>query len=100
MPQAAVRESSSPHPPYRRHRPDQTLLYQIVKRFYPEFRDVMAAQSKSLPAHVQQEFEEYLKCGRLEHGFHVWCGAREALPGVRDPTPPVVGAPTSPTRCR
>ncbi len=69
MPQAAVRESSSPHPPYRRHRPEQTLLYQIVKRFYPEFRDVMAAQSKSLPAHVQQEFEEYLKCGRLEHGF-------------------------------
>lgn len=29
----------------------------------------MAAQGKSLPIHVQQEFSEYLQCGRLEHGF-------------------------------
>ncbi len=49
--------------------PEQTLLYQIVEQHYPEFRDVMAAQGKSLPIHVQQEFSEYLKCGRLEHGF-------------------------------
>ena len=27
------------------------------------------AQGKSLPIHVHQEFEAYLKCGRLEHGF-------------------------------
>jgi hypothetical protein len=29
----------------------------------------MAAQGKSLPMHVQKEFSEYLKCGRLEHGL-------------------------------
>jgi len=29
----------------------------------------MAMQGKPLPLHVQQEFVEYLKCGRLEHGF-------------------------------
>ncbi|MBT3039875.1 MAG: transposase zinc-binding domain-containing protein [Candidatus Thiodiazotropha sp. (ex Codakia orbicularis)] len=29
----------------------------------------MAAQDNPLPLHVQQEFAEYLKCGRLEHGF-------------------------------
>jgi ribosomal protein S27E len=29
----------------------------------------MAAQGKTLPFHVQQEFADYLKCGRLEHGF-------------------------------
>ena len=32
-------------------------------------RDVMTLQGKSLPLHVQQEFADYLKCGRLEHGF-------------------------------
>jgi ribosomal protein S27E len=69
MSQIAVRETALLGPPYRRHRPEQTLLYQIIERHYPEFRDVMAMQGKSLPLHVQQEFADYLKCGRLEHGF-------------------------------
>ena len=29
----------------------------------------MESQGKSLPTHVHREFEAYLKCGRLEHGF-------------------------------
>ncbi len=29
----------------------------------------MAQHGKDLPKHVRTEFEEYLKCGRLEHGF-------------------------------
>jgi len=29
----------------------------------------MAVKCKSLPHHVQKEFDEYLKCSRLEHGF-------------------------------
>ena len=29
----------------------------------------LASQDKYLPAYVIQEFEAYLKCGRLEHGF-------------------------------
>jgi hypothetical protein len=28
-----------------------------------------AAQGTDLPGYVEQEFEDYLKCGRLEHGF-------------------------------
>jgi hypothetical protein len=69
MSQVAIKDRSPHSPPYQRHRPEQTLLYQIIERHYPEFRDVMAAQDKPLPLHVQQEFAEYLKCGRLEHGF-------------------------------
>jgi ribosomal protein S27E len=69
MSQIAITDRSSQSPPYKRHRPEQTLLYQIIERHYPQFRDVMAAQDKPLPLHVQQEFAEYLKCGRLEHGF-------------------------------
>ena len=29
----------------------------------------LAEQGRVLPAYVEQEFEAYLKCGRLEHGF-------------------------------
>jgi len=54
---------------YKRHRPEQTLLYQLVERHYPEFLEQLSRQGKSLPRHVEKEFEEFLKCGRLEHGF-------------------------------
>ncbi len=29
----------------------------------------MAGQGRALPDYVQREFEAYLKCARLEHGF-------------------------------
>jgi len=54
---------------YKRHRPEHTLLYQLVERHYPEFLEQHSQQGKSLPRHVEQEFEEFLRCGRLEHGF-------------------------------
>jgi ribosomal protein S27E len=56
-------------PRYERHRPEQTLLYQIVDKHYPEFLAQLAVEGKSLPDHVQREFTDYLKCGLLEHGF-------------------------------
>ena len=56
-------------PGYQRHRPERTLLYQLVDQYYPAFVDLMAAQGRPLPEYVQREFEDYLKCGRLEHGF-------------------------------
>ena len=54
---------------YARHRPERTLLYQLVQRYYPELQAHLAAQGKGLPAYVEREFEDYLRCGRLEHGF-------------------------------
>lgn len=54
---------------YERHQPEQTLLYQLVEAHYPALVDQLAQQGKSLPERVHQEFEAYLKCGRLEHGF-------------------------------
>jgi hypothetical protein len=53
MPQAAITDRSPHSPPYKRHRPERTLLYQIIEWYYPSFRDVMAAQDKPLPLHVQ-----------------------------------------------
>ncbi len=67
----AGREASTGHGVrrYERHRPEQTLLYRLVEQHYPVFAEAMAAQGKSLPAYLEREFEDYLKCGRLEHGF-------------------------------
>ena len=49
---------------YERHRPEWTLLY-----YYPAFKAHLAAKDSALPGYVEQEFEDYLKCGRLEHGL-------------------------------
>jgi len=54
---------------YVRHRPETTLLYQIIQEYWPEFQAELASHGKYLPAYVTREFDEYLKCGRLEHGF-------------------------------
>jgi len=68
LPLPAGREASSGvgSPPYVRHRPERTLLYQLVAEYYPAF---VSQHGKALPGYVQREFEDYLKCGRLEHGF-------------------------------
>ncbi len=54
---------------YVRHRPETTLLYQVIREYWPEFQAELASQDKYLPAYITKEFEAYLKCGRLEHGF-------------------------------
>ena len=54
---------------YERHRPETTLLYQLVECHYPEFLAALSERDRHLPSDVEQEFEAYLKCGRLEHGF-------------------------------
>jgi len=40
----------------------------------------LAAQGATLPVYVDREFEDYLKCGRLEHGFlRVRCDSCHAV---------------------
>jgi ribosomal protein S27E len=56
-------------PGYSRHRPETTLLYRLVAEHYPRFSDRRAAEGLALPRYVEDEFEAYLKCGLLEHGF-------------------------------
>jgi ribosomal protein S27E len=66
-------------PGYVRHRPEATLLYELVEQRYPEFVAAREVSGRPLPRYVQDEFEAYLKCGRLEHGFlRVRCEACHA----------------------
>jgi len=60
---------------YKQHRPETTLLYKLVERYYPEFTANLAEQGKFLPKYVERELDEFLRCGRLDHGFlRVVCG--------------------------
>lgn len=54
---------------FERHDPEQTLFYRLVEEHLPSLVDQLAGQGRSLPEHVHREFEAYLKCGCLEHGF-------------------------------
>ncbi len=56
-------------PGYGRHRTEATLLYQLVQQHYPAFCDLRADAGRPHPGFVQEEFEAYLKCWRLEEGF-------------------------------
>ena len=53
---------------YERRRPEETLLYQVIEQHWPQFLEGAEAQG-GLPRFVVREFEEYLRCGILEHGL-------------------------------
>jgi hypothetical protein len=49
--------------------PEETLLYRIAAKHYPDLLRQLAAEGRTLPRYVEREFDDYLKSGRLEHGF-------------------------------
>jgi hypothetical protein len=58
---------------YERHCPEDTVLYRTVAAHWPAFRE-RAEEAGGLPDFVVDEFEAYLRCGRLEHGcLHLAC---------------------------
>lgn len=52
---------------YKRLRPETTLSYQLVERYYRDFTVNLAEQAKSLPKYDEREFHEFLRCARLEY---------------------------------
>jgi len=55
---------------YERRRPEETVLYRIVQENIEIFfSQVEMETGQSLPEFVTKEFEEYLRCGILAHGF-------------------------------
>jgi len=41
-------------PRYERHRPERTLLYQLVEEYYPVFEVQWAAEGRALPDYVRR----------------------------------------------
>jgi hypothetical protein len=59
---AATERVSSAKAVCRRHRPEETALYQTLERYWPEFRE-RAEEAGGLPAFVVRELEAFLRCG-------------------------------------
>ena len=55
---------------YARHRTEETVLYRTIEAHWPAFRE-RAEEAGGLPRFVVREVEDYLRCGRLEHGYLV-----------------------------
>jgi len=54
---------------YQRHRPEQTPLYRLVQQHARTFTAHCEAAGTHLPRFVTDEFDAYLACGILAHGF-------------------------------
>ena len=53
---------------YARHRPEDTVLYQVVEQHAEPLFEYLAERGASLPRFVRAEFDANARCGRLEHG--------------------------------
>lgn len=53
----------------RTARSERMLLYALVQAHYMDFIARLEAQDRPLPAYVREEFDEYLRCCVLDHGF-------------------------------
>ena len=61
---------------YARRQPEQSVLHHVVREHLPDFLLRVEEQERSLPRFVRREFEGYLRCGVLSHGFcRVHCTA-------------------------
>ena len=56
---------------YRRRAPENTLLYRTVQNHWHELQSEISADpdGRYLPRFVTEEFEAFLRCGILAHGF-------------------------------
>jgi hypothetical protein len=55
---------------YERRRPEDTVLYQVVQEHLETFlAQVELETGAGLPEFVKEEFEAFLQCGILAHGF-------------------------------
>ena len=57
-----------------RHRPEQATLYRLVQQHAQTFpAQTEEAAGASLPQFIKDEFDAYLECGILTHGFLRLC---------------------------
>ena len=61
---------------HERHRPEQTTLYRLVQQHVASFiAHTEASTGAALPRFVKDEFDAFLECGILAHGFlRLRCG--------------------------
>lgn len=59
---------------YERHRPEKTLLYQVIAKHIKLFFKKCEESGHPVPNFIRKEFEGFLRCGVLSYGFaRVYC---------------------------
>jgi hypothetical protein len=67
---AAARNEANGLGEYVRHRPEDTVLYDVVRAHLDPFlRAAREDESRTVPKYVEREFRKYLRCGVLANGF-------------------------------
>ena len=70
--------------PYERRRPEETVLYKVVRDHLAAFlAEARAHDGVGLPRFIESTFRAFLRCGRLEEGFAritCECGHEAVLP--------------------
>lgn len=62
-------------PSYEKRQPEKTLLYRTLQNHVTTFFAKCEASERAIPSFVKKEFEAFLKCGILAHGFaRIYCG--------------------------
>src|SRR3954469_16092038 len=70
MGQAVQSEPAANEVHYERRRPEETTLYQVVQEHLESFlAQVQAETGAQLPEFIKDEFDAFLECGILAHGF-------------------------------
>ncbi len=49
-------------PPHVRHKPEQTLLYQLVEQYWPEFHHAAERDGSFSVTAIAREFKDYQAC--------------------------------------
>jgi hypothetical protein len=64
---------------HERHRPEQTTLYRLVQQHAASFIAQAEASTRAgLPRFIRDEFDAFLECGILAHGFlRLRCGVED-----------------------
>jgi len=63
-------------PRYRRRDPEATTLHRIIRENLESFLASAEEEGRPVPAFVEEEFREYLKCGVLAYSFtRLYCDA-------------------------
>jgi hypothetical protein len=54
---------------YKPRRPEKTVFFQVIKKYYKTWVKKSEKDNKKIPFYVHREFQGFIKCGILAHGF-------------------------------
>ena len=54
---------------YKPRSPEKTVFFQVIKKYYKTWVKKSERDNKMIPFYVHREFQGFIKCGILSHGF-------------------------------